>query len=211
MKKLVLLSAALIGLLTSCKKENNIVSPDPNSASLNSGTTQKAQSSPIKWSTGSINVAKVKFVGKINHITYSQETSSVAGTVNLFGPIPLGFNDYTLPSGPWTQAQVTVTVANNTSAPAMTLTGDYTNSTTTIPVVFHLEEGMELKSDDMRGVTISNNALASFKADEMEAYSEDIAVSQVAGATLSGGAIIISSTSNTSLYNAIVEKLHGNH
>jgi hypothetical protein len=207
MKKLVLLSAACIGLLTSCSKESATISPDLNPATSNDATARKG-SSGIKWNTGTVRATKIRFEGKINNVRYSQEytTDSV---FDVFGPIPLGFSNYHLPSGPWSEAEVTVTVGNSSTTPALMLGGDFANSSTTFPIAFQLDQELALKSNRMKGVYINNNMLPAFKADDFEAATDGITGTMVSTATFSGSSVMISSTSNTSMYNTIVSNLQG--
>jgi hypothetical protein len=209
MKKLALLSAALIGLLTSCTKETSPVNPNITPGS-STETSRKGASSGIKWNTGSVTGATIKFNGRMKNRNYTQSYPA-STAVDLFAPIPLGFDSFPLPEGTWSDAQVTVTLPPTSSAPTMQLNGNFTSSTTSFPIVFEVNEPLDLKGNSWKNTTITSNALPSFTPADLEEYTEGISVNMVVNATFSGGAVVISSGSNSAIYNTIVTNMKNNN
>jgi hypothetical protein len=212
MKKLVVLSTALLGLLTSCKKET--INPDNGgkeatmSFAIRAANTSNQKNTPgtvLRWSSGTVNASHVRFQGKMSHITYI--TQAFFNTpMDLFAAMPLS-TSFTLPTGTYTRAEMDITLVNGTTAPSMQLQGGYTQNGSTIPVTFTIGQNAMLHSN-LDNVTISNTSAQAFTTLDLDGYTSGITAAMLQSAQANAsGTIEISGNSNKNLYDIIINNM----
>jgi hypothetical protein len=218
MKKLVVLSAALMGLLSSCNKQSSIINPDPTNKetifftikAANDGSNQKnTPNVKLQWSNGMANVTFVKFQAKLNHVNYTSQTA-VSGPISLFGPIPVINSTFTIPSGSYKQASLSINLANTSSNPSLVLAGNYDDNTSLVPVTLVIDQDLVLNTDP-KDITITDNSVTAFTTLQMDTYTDGITAEMFESAEHTiGGNIIISSGMNKPIYDIIVNNLKSN-
>jgi len=222
-KSLVLLILALA--VYSCKKGN---SPLPsagktsqvsfgvqaiNSTAVLASTSGLAVNSVtpvIQFTSGVANISKFKLEAKTVNRSVEIETKNLMN-VNLFAPTPALIGT-TLDTGIYKEIEVSVVLlpSADTTARPLTLKGSFTASDGTIvPVEFDINESLTIKAE-VKNVTLDNNTdLSTIVLLHLDKVVAGITAADLNAASKTAGKIIISSTSNVSLFNKIKFNVEG--
>ena len=215
---LPMLVAGLI--LTGCKKDNSTnrnasvanavfsVRADNANKLLNSlnGQTNKATASTsaaINWTSAIANIAYLKFEAKRNN-TEIEIKSKGLQNVDLFAlsPVSAGIS---IDTGTYSEIEVKVTLQkNSTGSLPLTLKGNYTTSSgTIIPVEFDFNDDAEIKAE-VNNVTVDGktDVAATIKI-HLNMLLMGVSVSVLDSASQTNGVIVISNSSNSSIYKQI--------
>jgi hypothetical protein len=165
----------------------------------------------ILWTSGSAYATQVKLEAKQNG-SELEFKSTIARQVDLFAPVAITLGNITLPAGTYSEIEFKISLSPNGNAPAMELNGNYTNANSqVIPVIFSLNSVFELKAEK-NNVTISiNSNFNALTTLDLAFVSNGITQAMLNSAALSNGKIIISSSSNSNLYNIIINNLKEFH
>ena len=214
MKKLLILPVACIAIFTSCNKDCGSANPEPSNQkqtivfgikAASSSANQKNTPGPkVHWSAGVANASLVRFQGKLQNATITTQ-ATLTDPINIFGALPV-VNTFTIPTGTYRQASLSVNLTNNTN-PALLLHGNYTDNTTTIPVDLVVGQDLVLATE-YKDIDVTSNTVNAFTTVDMDAYTEGITADMLQNAQQSiGGNVIISNTSNTAMYDIIVNNI----
>lgn len=204
--KTIILSALFVGGLISCKKN---IDPAANSGldfqlkAINPNSVVSRTMATIKWDSGFVNANQIKFEAKQNG-NETEFKSNVHQHVDLFSSAST-VGTITIPSGIFDQVEFKIEAAPTSSEPAVKLQGTVNG----IPLIFMIDNAFEIKSEQSQ-VTLNGNDIALNKID-LSGLTAGLSSADFTNATQTNGAIIISSASNTSLFNAISGNLqkHG--
>lgn len=218
MRHSILLSAAIIlGLtVTSCKKNDNsyngnsptgtqkpqmnyqLVAANPN------GSVQKGTAvANLQWTAGFANPSMVKFEAKQGgtEIEYKSTTDQ---QIDLMSSVALTFGNFTIPPGTYDEIELKIELDKRGSGPALQLSGQYSDGTTTLPVLVQIDENIEIKTE-LEDVTITDNSsFTAVTTIDLDLFTSNLTTAQILNATLTNGTLVISSHSNKALYLAIV-------
>ncbi|MDO3624575.1 hypothetical protein [Mucilaginibacter sp. BT774] len=177
----------------------------------NLSTNSTFQSIPgLTFTSAIANISRFKLEAKRNGVEI-EVTSKNLSNVDLFSIDP-AVTSVTLDTGVYREIEIKVELKHttDTSALPLKLKGTFTNSGgTTIPIEFDLNSDAVIKAEaeniDVNS-TINFVALVHLHLNKLEA---GIVATDLANATQTNGVIIISPTSNTSIYNKVLANLAG--
>lgn len=220
----MLMSAAAL-LFAACNKDNTTtpggsgngtssnVSFALKAANPSATVTQKTTTgAAIRWTSGFAYPSMVKFeakqitsAGVENEVEYKATNTA---RIDLFAPVAPLFGNFTLPAGTYNEVELKLQLGAADTTPALQLSGNFTNSTgTTTPVTFRINEPLELKTETHNVTIDSARAFDAITVMDLAGLTSDIREAQLQNAQLTNGALVISSSSNSNLYGAILNSL----
>jgi hypothetical protein len=178
-------------------------------AAVNINATSTAA---INWTEGIANVTKFKFEAKTNGVKKEIEVHGLTN-INLFALDP-SFVNGTIDSGIYNEIEVKlVFTRSNTLAIPLTLKGSFTKADgTKVPVEFIVNEDLEVKAEAKNVVIDKTTDLKTTIMLHLNQIFQGINAAALESAALTDGKIVISSTSNTTIFNkakANVEHISG--
>lgn len=158
--------------------------------------------SSITWTTATASPTMIKLEAKVGTSEVEYKTTNNV-SIDLHASTASYFGSFSLPAGTYNEVELKITLAKG-SSPAMALAGNYTSSTGTVPVKFEVNEAVMLKTET-HNITLTDSAsFTSITTFDLSALMSGITESMLSGATLTGGTLVISASSNVSLYNIIL-------
>ena len=223
-KKLLILLVVVLTVY-SCKKGN---SPQPSTKAsqvafgvkaVNSSTVLAASASKlavnsvapvIQFTAGVANIAQFKLEARKANTSIELTTRNLMG-VDLFALTPsVVFAN--LDTGTYKEIEVRVEFVQTAdpSAIPLTLKGTFTAADgTVIPVEFDVNENLTIKAEASNVVLHNTGNLSTIVQLHLDKIVAGITATDLNAATKTGGVIIISSTSNASLFNKIKFNVEG--
>jgi len=162
----------------------------------------------ITWTAGIANITKFKFEAKRGGIEREFVSRNLMN-VDLFALNP-SLITTPIDSGTYREIEVKVILSQtaDTTALPLKLTGSFTSTGgTVVPVELDLNSNVEIKAEAKDVVVSSTQNLQTIFLLNLNQISSGISASDLAAATLTGGKVVISSTSNTNLYNIILQNV----
>jgi hypothetical protein len=215
------LIALLFILLTSCKKEKNTgtmgfrlktenraaqVAGRVSSASV-TWTAGRVSSASITWTAGHIFADKVEFEAEKNDEFEISYEGNVRRKIDLFTSVPQQLTNITIPPGKYDEIGIEIDIANSALDTALVLRGTYNNNGQTIPVLFFINELVELEAEAENVIVNDNNDFQALTTFNLAQLTVGITGSMLNAATITNGTLVISKTNNQSIYNKILENL----
>jgi hypothetical protein len=212
--KLLMIGAMAMLILASCKKSGSGSTSDDSSMQFqlkaaNPFVTVNKPGAPgsILWSSGTASATEVKLEAKKNGSQLEFKSSGIH-QIDLFASVIASLGSIVIPVGTYTEVEFKITLNQNGSDPAMVLNGQYTSGTGVVmPVVFSLNSLFILKAEQTNVTVTANSSITSLTTLDLSFVSNGITQAMMNSATITGGKINISATSNTSLYNIITNNL----
>jgi len=216
--KLLMTGTAAMLLLGSCKKSGT---DDAASASImqfqlkatNPLVVVNLTSAPgtILWTSGTASSTEVKLEAKRNGNEIEYKTSGLQ-QIDLFASVIVGLGNISLPVATYSEVEFKITLNQNGSNAAMVLNGEYTNAVGAVtPVVFNLNSLLLLKAEQTNVSVTSNSSLTALTTLDLSFVSNGITQAMLNSATITGGKIIMSASSNINLYTIIINNLESFH
>lgn len=217
-KILMVFAVVAIMIFASCKKDTSSSSSTlriKTQATNKSFTVLKSASLAIPsfvWDTCFINVSKIEFEAEKKESENSQGFSNIdyewkgAKKIDLFSANSI-IGEINLQPGVYEEISLEIKAlkADAGTSPVFYLSGTYTNTTgAVIPIKVIVNEDIEFKAE-AEGGTILNavNNYTSLINLNLALLMNGILISDLESATLSNGKIVISSSSNSTLYTKI--------
>jgi hypothetical protein len=170
-----------------------------------------ASPNTILWTSGSAYATQVKLEANQN-ASQVEFKSTTPHQIDLFASVAGTLGNISIPAGTYTELELKIALTQNGSTPSMELNGSYTNAANVVtPVVFDLNAAFELKTEQNNVTVTGNTSLTALTTLNLSLVSSGITQAMLNSATVSGGKIIISSSSNINLYNIIVNNLQQFH
>jgi hypothetical protein len=168
----------------------NLASLPPDSVSSISG---------LVWTSGNANIGRFSFQAKRKGVSIEVESNNLTN-VDLFAITPLQ-TYITLDTGVYKEIEITAFLESTDTVPPLKVTGTFKNdSAKVVPIEFdlsgHATVKVEEKNIDVNGTT-DYTALLDLQLNKL---TKGITADDLNKATLTNGTIIISKTSNTTLY-----------
>jgi hypothetical protein len=157
----------------------------------------------ITWDSGFVNANEIKFEAKQN----GQETefkSTVHKHVDLFGTLST-IGTISLPTGTFDEVEFKIEAAPNGNEPAFQLNGTING----VPVILKVDNSIEIKSEQSQ-VTLSGADIA-LNTITLSQLTNGLSTADFTNATQTNGMIVISSSSNKNLFDAIVANFRTHH
>jgi hypothetical protein len=168
----------------------------------------RMQSGTLNWVSGSVFVDKIDFEAEKDDDQEWELESRVRRKVDLFGSVAQ-LGSIQLAPGRYDEIEVELDLGSPAGDTALVLRGTYlNNSGATVPVVFFMRDMIELKAE-AENVVLSGtgdyNFLTTFNLAQL---TSGVAQSQLNGAALTNGVLVISANSNSSLYSKILSNIN---
>lgn len=201
--KAKLLTVAAISLLglSSCKKDN--VAADAGFTfqltTANPTSTIARVTATVTWQSGFVNANLIKFEAKqgANQVEFK---SNVQRHIDLFA-LPTDIGNISVPAGTYDETEFKIFIAPNSGEAAFQLQGTVNNT----PVTFKVDNSNLIKAEQHQVVLSGSNvALTTL---DLSGLTQGVSAADFASATQTGGTIVISSSSNVNLYNAILNNI----
>jgi hypothetical protein len=187
--------------LNSCKKDNDQSGVNFNVNSTGRSLTISRLGGILNWTSGFASASEIEFEAE-NEDREVEYNSTANQRIDLFAPLSsLGFVN--IPPGTYEEVEFEIQLTSSPAIPAFELRGTYN----TTPIVFMINTPIEIEAefeDVIIGSGADYTALISFNLSRLTQGITDAALSN---ATLTGGEIIISATSNINLYNFMLANL----
>lgn len=226
-----LLSLTAIALLSSCSKNSpkpapklsyqfkvtNAIAPlsaTTRTSGLTTMSVGATTSANVTWQSGYATVSSISFDGDNENEGNKNEqdgfTESSPFKVDLFTANTL-LGNVDIANGTYQNINIKLDLKQTAADSALYLTGTYTPSVgTTVPVILSLNG----KSDDLeihikaKNLTIAaGQSYIEFLDLHLDMLMTGVTSADMAAATLTNGAIVINSTTNTTIYNKVLANL----
>lgn len=220
---LLSLGTVLLGaiLLPSCSKDDSTASgklsykvkPSNFTASVSSTVSGSGlvvavnSNSSLTWTSGTLNISEIDFEAENDEQEIEYELKNQFN-VDLLNISPV-LGNINIPDGTYEEVELKLELKPSSTNIPLTLKGTYTNSTgSTTPVEFYFNEEFEVEVE-AENVTISGSEdyIALINV-ELNKLLLNVSSSDLDQAVKTNGSIIISSSSNTNLYNKFKSNLN---
>lgn len=206
---------AAITLIFGCKKANNSNGVSYQFKTINPSATIAyssgnpsimspvgVQGGTITWTSGYASATEVKFEaeGSGSHVEFQSETPQ---KIDLFSPLS-SLGNIIIPTGVYDTAQFEIELAPTTTDAALELHGMYNS----IPVIFRITKSYEFDAE-IPAITIADGQhYTALTALNLANLTQGISGATLDAATKdSSGTIVISASSNASIYDSIIANL----
>ena len=197
---LTIVAISLIGF-SSCKKDNVTTGSGLTfqlKAANPTSTVARAMAT-VTWQSGFVNANLIKFETKQagNEVEFK---SNVQRHIDLFA-LPTDIGNISVPAGTYDETEFKFFITPNSGEPAFQLQGTVDNT----PVVFKVDNSSLIKAEQHQvALSGSNVALTTL---DLAGLTQGISAADFSGAMQTNGIIVISSSSNVILYNAILNNV----
>ena len=160
------------------------------------------QGGTITWSSGYASATEVKFEaeGSGNHVKFQSETPV---KIDLFAPLS-SLGNISIPTGVYDTAQFEIDLSPTATDAALELHGMYD----TIPVIFRITKSFEFDAEQPKITIADGQSYNAVTALNLANLTQGISGATLNAATKDGsGTIVISDTSNASIYDAFIVNL----
>ena len=194
-------------IFISCKKDNTntgimyqlkVINPLATIARVAGGT--------IQWSSGYAWATEIKFEAKKSNNEEVEYKTQALQKVNIFIPA-ISLGSISLPEGTYKEIEFKIETAPNGADAAFLLNGTYTNGGVTTPVVFKVTAPLEVKTEKENFTITAGTNYTAITSFDLSLLSQGITEVMLNNATRTNGTIEISATSNTNLYNILIDRL----
>jgi hypothetical protein len=199
--------------LASCKK-NNTAPSGKSTAQLSFGVksddaidTLAQGAASVTWTSGIANISGFKFEATKKGLQI-EVTSRNLTQVNLFAITPT-LVGITLDTGTYSEIEIRVELAkSDTSNLPLMLKGNFmTTGGTSVPIEFDFNDYAEIKAQAQNVVVNGTTDLTTIVTMHLNKLLANVSDTALEAATRTNGTIVISSTSNTEIYNQIKDQL----
>lgn len=200
----------LLIFMTSCKKNKNAgsVSFQLRSQNQSSVVAGRIQSGALTWNSGYVFVDKVEFEAEKNDDFEIQIESRIRRRIDLFGSISQ-ISTIQLEPGKYEEVEVELDLISTATDTAFVLRGSYANNAgATIPVVFVIRDTMELEAEAENVVLTGVDDYRFLTTFDLSKLTIGITQTLLNSATLTNGVLVISATSNSSLYSILLSNIN---
>lgn len=210
--KLFLAAIFFTAVFASCKKnkeESGVTyqmktsnrSSNVNSMSGTDGGTANRINGTINWTSGFASATEIEFEAENNNLEVDYE-SQARQKIDLFASIST-LGSINIPAGTYEEVEFDVQLAPNGADAALELRGDYNGA----PIIYRNNNVMEIKVEGNNVVIGQNNSYNAIINWDLSFMTQGISATALSLATITNGAIVISSSSNIALYNIITANL----
>jgi hypothetical protein len=196
-------------ILSSCKKEKNnrTIGFQLKTENRSAQVVGRLSSMSITWTSGHVFADKIEFEAEKDDELEISFEGRVNRKIDLFASVPQQLTNITLPPGKYDEIGIEIDIKNTATDTAFVLRGIYNNNGQNVPVIFFINELVELEAESENVIVNNNNdfqALTTFNLSQMTA---GISGTMLNNAALTNGILIISNTNNANIYNRIIENL----
>ena len=192
---------------TGCKKNNDSAPgikyklQTANRSSVISRTT----SGNIQWTSGYGSATEIKFEAESNSHEVEFK-SQVPQRIDLFSGI-VNLGNITLPAGIYNEVEFKIELNPTTTDPSLQLNGQFTSGGVTTPVIFKVNNALEIETEKKNVVITDNSSYTALTTLDLSLLTRGVTETMLNNAVRTNGVIVISLTSNTQIYNIIVNNI----
>ena len=166
----------------------------------------------ITWNSGTASATLIKLEAKNSSNAEVEFKSTLTQQIDLFASVASTLGNVVIPPGTYSEVEFKIQMNQNGTTPALILNGQFTSGTGTItPVVFQVNSLLEIKAEQTNVTITDNSGSTAVTSLNLAALTTGITQGMLNSATLTGGSIIISATSNTNLFSIISGNLIQSH
>lgn len=204
-----LLIAVFFIFLASCKKENNTgnVGFRLKTENRTAQVAGRVSSTSITWTAGHVFADKVEFEAEKDDEFEISYEGRVRRKIDLFTSVPQQLTNITIPPGKYDEIGIEIDIANSAADTALVLRGAYNNNGQTIPVLFFINELVELEAEAEDVIVNDNNDFQALTTFNLAQLTAGVTGSMLNTATLTNGILVISKTSNQAIYTKMLDNL----
>jgi hypothetical protein len=206
----------LMMLLAGCKKESidtptNVTgSFDYRMQAVNpTAVLSRVLGGSITWTSAKAYATQVKFEAKRGSAEVEFKTN-VAQPVDLLDAANNTLGRVSLDSGTYSEVEFKAFLTPGNGLPALELKGNYTNSGSTIPVTFRVEETLILKAEK-HNVSIDAANYQATAPVNLAQVLQNVPSGSFDNAVRSNGVILITASVNSNLYGILLNNLRALH
>ena len=203
-------------ILVSCKKNENggnlsyRINPSNFSTSVATGSTTgiTVSSTPtLTWTSGTMNISEIDFEAENENLEVEYELKNPA-SINLLSPSPI-LGSIDIPDGFYEEVELKIEIDQTTGTNVpLALAGHYTDANgIKTPVEFYLNEDFEI-SVESENITISSEDISAMINLRLDLLVSNVSSSDFSNASKTNGKIVVSSNSNTMIYNKVKSALN---
>jgi hypothetical protein len=199
-----------IVFFAACKKDNGTSQSSFKyklTTTNRSNVVNRLETGNITWTSGFASANQVKFEAKNSSGTQVEYKTSVSQHIDLFTSLASVLGIVSLPAGTYSEIEFKGELAPNGTDAALELDGTFTSGATTTPVVFTVNGPLEIKTEKNNVVISDNASYTALTSFDLSRFTTGITEAMLNSATKTSGKIIISSGSNTNLYNMMLANL----
>jgi hypothetical protein len=163
----------------------------------------------IEWTRGSAAATQLKFEAENSsgEVEFKQKT---AQQIDLFAASSV-LGNISIPPGTYNEVEFKAYLAPAGSAPALELNGSFTSGGVTRTVTFLVNSNVELKAEKKNVTIAAGERYSALNTINLSQLTRGISETAFSNATLSNGSIVLSASSNTDLYNQLLNNLNSHH
>ena len=176
-------------------------------ANRTSQISGRVSSASITWTAGHVFADKVEFEAEKDDEFEISYEGRVRRKIDLFTSVPQQLTNITIPPGKYDEIGIEIDIANSAADTALVLRGAYNNTGQTIPVLFFINELVELEAEAENVIVNDNNDFQALTTFNLSQLTVGITGSTLNAATITNGTLIISKTNNQTIYNKILDNL----
>ncbi len=176
-------------------------------ANRTSQISGRVSSASITWTAGHVFADKVEFEAEKDDEFEISYEGRVRRKIDLFTSVPQQLTNITIPPGKYDEIGIEIDIANSAADTALVLRGAYNNNGQTIPVLFFINELVELEAEAENVILNDNNDFQALTTFNLSQLTVGITGSTLNAATITNGTLIISKTNNQTIYNKILDNL----
>lgn len=203
-KSIFALAAFSSVLLFSCKKEktgNPSVAYNLKSTNTSSPVARVAGGS-ISWSAAYANVTEIRFETENNAVEI-EYTSEARKKVDLLSTQST-LGNVQVPAGVYSRAEFEIELSGTATESALELQGSFNGT----PVLFKVGGNYEIETERENITIVDGKDYTSVTALNFSLLTQGVTEAMLSNATLTNGTIVISSSSNSDIYEKMVLNLH---
>ncbi|WP_121355427.1 hypothetical protein [Flavisolibacter nicotianae] len=207
-------------LFTSCKKEStnaeNAGTVGYQLRTINrtalvgkTDATGRIAATSINWTAGTASANELKFEAESNsgEVEFKQRA---AQQVDLFSATSF-LGNITIPAGTYNEVEFKAFLVPSGNSPALELDGTLTAGSVSHPVKFIVASNVELKAEKHNITVAQGEKYSALNSIDLSQLTKGIPESAFTAASLTNNTIVLSATSNTDLYNLVLNNLNSHH
>ena len=166
----------------------------------------RVASGNLLWESGFGSAKEIKFEAKSNNLKVEFK-SEVPQRIDLFSSVAT-LGNVTLTPGTYTEVEFEVELVPTSSDPALELKGQFTSNSVTTPVIFRVSTPLEIENEVNNVVVTDNSGYKALTTLNLALITKGVTEAMLNNAVRTGGTVVISSTSNPTIYNIILNNIH---
>lgn len=204
----ILMFLGSLSIFASCKKNNGSSGFKYKLSTTNrSNIVGRVEAGNVTWSSGYGSANLLKFEAKNSGGTEVEYKTTVSQHIDVFTALATSIGIIDLPQGAYSEIEFKAELAPSGSDAALELTGTFTSGANTTPIVFSVSSPLEIKTEKNNVVISDNTSYSALTTLNLSQLTSGITETMLNNATKTNGKIVVSASSNTGIYNAMLANL----